>query len=87
MQGEKKKEAQAGVASAPMVLAPASPVVTNGRFQLQASAGAPRMPIILESSPNLQQWQPVSTNTTMSDTLDFALPAVAQRAQFYRARQ
>ena len=76
-----------GVASAPMLLAPVAPILNQGLFHLQAIGGAPRVPIILETSPNLQQWQPVSTNTALSDTLELAVPAEAQPAQFYRARQ
>jgi hypothetical protein len=59
--------------------------ITSNGLQLQISGEPGRY--IIESSPDLIDWQPVSTNTLSSEPLEFVAPnTTGQPNQFYRVR-
>jgi hypothetical protein len=60
----------------------AAPVWTNGAVQLTLN-GESGVPYVIQSSPDLQNWTPVSTNNDTSITRFFAL-AAPEGAGFYR---
>lgn len=59
------------------------PTLTNGQVQFSLN-GEPDIPCVIESSPDLANWTPVSTNTDYGPSRVVTLEAV-NGAKFYRA--
>ena len=59
--------------------------VTNGTLQLHLS-GPTNVVVVIESSPDLIQWQPIQTNTLPAAGATLSLPVDRQPAKFIRAR-
>ena len=64
-----------------------SPYLTpDGRIQFQVVTSFPGRQTMIQASPNLLDWVPVSTNQPSSNTFTFSDPNPATNAQrFYRA--
>jgi glucose/arabinose dehydrogenase/PKD repeat protein len=62
-----------------------SAVLSGGRFQLAFDA-SPATAYIIEASPDLRQWSPVSTNSSSTGAVEYIQPSAAPARRFFRVR-
>ena len=61
------------------------PAMKNGMFQFTVSAPSCTY-FVIESSPDLQNWTPVCTNTISNGSFEFSEPAGSEGNKFYRVK-